>query len=251
LSFAGAGSTALTGSGTLINLTGTVIALGTTAVHFTALQYNEGTPAAGGVDGSVTLGSPQKPVLVSRVPVVLTGASQGNIVAFVTHASDPGGSPITYSWKLNDALVKGPGPDSTYSVRFTDPHGTAKKVSCVFTSVAGLTDSTVWSFIVTGVTPPPSIPTDFVLGQNYPNPFNPTTLINFSLPKEAPVTFEVYNMLGVKVRTLMSSETHSAGTYTISWDGRNDSGVGMPSGVYMYRVLAGSYMASKKMTLLK
>jgi len=63
LTYAGAGSTALTGAGTLINLTGTVVALGNTAVKFTAMQYNEGTPAAGGVDGSVTLGTPQKPVL--------------------------------------------------------------------------------------------------------------------------------------------------------------------------------------------
>jgi hypothetical protein len=252
LTWAGAGQTALTSTGTLVNLTGTILALGgSSPVQFLNFMYNEGTPAAGGVDGSVTLGTPQKPVLVSRVPAQLTAASQNNIIAFTTHASDPGGSPITYSWKLNDALVKGPGADSTYSVRFTDPHGTAKKVSCIFTNVAGLTDSTVWSFIVTGVVNPISVPTDFVLGQNYPNPFNPTTLISYSLPKEAPVTFEVYNMLGVKVRTLMSSETRSAGTYTVSWDGRNDSGVGMPSGVYMYRVLAGTYMASKKMTLLK
>jgi hypothetical protein len=252
LKFAGAGSTALTGAGTLINLTGTVVAVGgTSAVHFTALQYNEGTPAAGGVDGSVTTGAPVKPVLNSRIPATLTAASQGNITAFSVNASDPGGSALTYSWKLNDALVKGPGTDNTYSVRFTDPHGTAKKVTCIFTSAASLTDSTVWSFIVTGVNNGTTVPNDFVLGQNYPNPFNPTTLISYSLPKEAPVTFEVYNMLGVKVRTLMSGETRSAGTYTVSWDGKNDGGVSMPSGVYLYRVVAGSYLASKKMTLLK
>jgi hypothetical protein len=252
LTFAGAGSTAFTAAGTLINLTGTVVAVGgTSAVQFTALQYNEGTPAAGGVDGSVTTGAPVKPVLNSRVPATLATAPQGNIMAFSVNASDPGGSALTYSWKLNDALVKGPGTDNTYSARFTDAHGTAKKVVCIFTSAAGLTDSTVWNFTITGVTKEVSVPSDFVLGQNYPNPFNPTTLISFSLPKEAPVTFEVYNMLGVKVRTLMTGETRSAGTYTVSWDGKNDSGVSMPSGVYLYRVLAGSYLASKKMTLLK
>jgi len=251
LTYAGAGSTALTGAGTLINLTGTVVALGNTAVKFTALQYNEGTPAAGGVDGSVTLGTPQKPVLVARTPATMTTAAQGNIIAFQCRASDPGGSAISYTWKQNDALVKGPGADSTYSVRFNDAHGTAKKVTCIFTSVAGLSDSTVWTFTVTGVTKESSIPSDFVLGQNYPNPFNPTTLISFSLPKEAPVTFEVYNMLGVKVRTLMSGETRSAGTYSVTWDGKNDNNVSMPSGVYLYRVLAGQYLASKKMTLLK
>lgn len=252
LSYAGAGTTALTGSGTLVNLTGTILAVGSsTPIHFTSLQYNEGTPAAAGVDGTVTLGAPQKPVLNSRLPVDLKTASQNNIVAFSVNASDPGGGALTYSWNLNDALVKGPGTDNTYSVRFTDPHGTAKKVTCIFKTVAGLIDSTYWNFVITGVQNQPAIPNDFVLGQNYPNPFNPTTLISFSLPKEAPVTFEVYNMLGVKVRTLMSGENRSAGTYTISWDGKNDAGVGMPSGVYLYRVLAGSYVASKKMTLLK
>jgi len=252
LTWAGAGSTALVGAGTLVNLTGTVVAVGVSSpVQFTALKYNEGTPAAGGVDGSVVTGTPLKPVFLSRTPVTLSSVARNTSQAFVVHAADPGGAPLSFSWKLNDALVKGPTPDSTYSSpAFTDAHGTAKKVSCIFTTVAGLVDSTVWSFVVTKVIETP-IPSDFVLGQNYPNPFNPTTLISYSLPKEAPVTFEVYNMLGVKVRSLVSGETRSAGTYTVAWDGKNDAGVSMPSGVYLYRVVAGSYLASKKMTLLK
>jgi len=249
---AAAGTTALTGATTLINLTGTVLAVGgSSAVRFTAFQFNEGTPAAGGVDGSVTTGSPQKPVLSSRSPATLTTAPQGNVIAFVVHAADPGGAPLSYTWELNGGLVKGPGTDSTYSARFNDPHGTSKFVTCIYTTVAGLKDSTRWDFTVTGINDHPAVPTDFVLGQNYPNPFNPTTMISFSLPKEAPVTFEIFNMLGVKVRTLMAGENRSAGTYTLTWEGRNDAGVNMPSGVYLYRVIAGSYIASKKMTLLK
>jgi len=252
MTVAAAGTNVLTGTGTLINLTGTLVAAsGTSAVHFSSFQFNEGTPAAGGVDGSVTLGNPQKPTLTSRTPATLTTAPQGNVIAFMVHAVDPGGAPLTFSWEVNGGLVKGPGPDSSYSARFTDPHGTAKTVTCIYTTVAGLKDSTVWAFTVTGVNDHNAIPTDFVLGQNYPNPFNPTTMISFSLPKEAPVTFEVYNMLGVKVRSLMAGETRSAGTYTVTWDGRNDAGVGMPSGVYLYRVMAGSYVSAKKMTLLK
>ena len=253
LKFAGAGTTPLTGAGTLVNLTGTVVAVGgSSPVQFTALKYNEGTPAAGGVDGSVVTGTPQKPVFLSRTPAVLQTVARSTSQAFVVHAADPGGAALSFTWKLNDALVKGPGADSTYtSPTFTDPHGTVKQVSCIFTTVAGLVDSSVWKFTITKVDNGNQIPTDFVLGQNYPNPFNPTTLISYSLPKEAPVTFEVFNMLGVKIRTLVSGETRSAGTYTVSWDGKNDGGVSMPSGVYLYRVVAGSYLASKKMTLLK
>ena len=252
LTFAGAGSTALTGAGTLINLTGTVLAIGgSTAVSFTAVQYNEGTPAAGGVNGSVTLGTPLKPVKLSFSPITLATAGKGTSVAFRVSAVDPGGSALSFTWRLNDVVVK-TGADSTYtSPTFTDAHGTAKKVVCVFTSIASLSDSVVWSFVITGVKNELPIPSEFVLGQNYPNPFNPTTLISYSLPREAPVTFEVYNMLGVKARTLLSGEMRSAGTYTVSWDGKNDAGVSMPSGVYLYRVVAGSYLASKKMTLLK
>jgi len=169
----------------------------------------------------------------------------------VVHAQDLGGQPLTFTWKQNDAVVKPTSPDSTYSVRYTQPHGTAFKVVCIFTTTASLSDSAVWSFTVTGVQQQLPIPTEYGLDQNYPNPFNPTTTISFSLPKESPVTFEIYNMLGVKIRTLMAGDTKSAGVHSVTWDGKNDAGVIMPSGVYLYRVHAGSFLSSKKMTLLK
>jgi hypothetical protein len=251
ITVAAAGTSALVGGTTLVNLVGTIVAGGTTTVHFTNFQYNEGTPSAGGVDGIITVVAPAKPVVISFAPNPKpTAVSQNNIVAFNVRAKDPNGGSITYTWKVNGAVVKGPGADSTYSVRFTDPHGVAKSVVCVYATVQGLSDSTVWAFTITGVNDP-RVPTDFYLGQNYPNPFNPTTEITYSLPKEAPVTFEIYNLLGVRVRTLMAGQVKNAGQYTITWDGKNDAGVGMPSGVYLYRVSAGSFLASKKMTLLK
>ena len=251
ITVAAAGTVALTGSGTLIILNGKVIGGGTSAVQFTSFQFNEGTPAGAGVDGSVIVGTPVKPVLVSRDPADLTVQSQGLIRTFTVHAKDLGGAALTYTWRLNGAVVKGPGADSTYVVKFTDAHGTAKVVSCVFTTTASLSDSTVWNFTITDVGNVGTIPTEFTLGQNYPNPFNPSTLISYSLPKEAPVTFEIYNMLGVKVRTLMAGEMKNAGSYTVAWDGRDDRGVTMPTGVYLYRINAGTFLASKKMTLLK
>jgi hypothetical protein len=195
-----------------------------------------------------------KPVFVAKTPATLTVASYNNIVAFTARGKDVDGGVLTYTWKVNGAIVKGPGTDSTYSVRFTDAHGTQKIVMAIYKTAAGLTDSTsaVWNFTITDVaTDPYGIPTEFALGQNYPNPFNPSTTIRFDLPKEAPVTMEVYNVLGVRVRTLLAGEVLSAGHRTMVWDGRDDNGNVAPSGVYLYRISANDFHASKKMTLVK
>jgi flagellar hook assembly protein FlgD len=96
-----------------------------------------------------------------------------------------------------------------------------------------------------------NVPTDFSLAQNYPNPFNPSTTIRFGLPKEAPVTLEIYNLLGMKVRTLISGRTMSAAYFNVVWDGKDDAGVGVPTGIYIYRIVADKFVTSKKMALIK
>ena len=93
-------------------------------------------------------------------------------------------------------------------------------------------------------------PTDFALRQNFPNPFNPTTIIQYALPKASQVRIEVYNVLGQRVRTLVD-ETQRPGYKTINWDGRDDAGNEVSSGVYFCRIQAGSFEESRKMTLLK
>ncbi|HQJ95813.1 MAG TPA: FlgD immunoglobulin-like domain containing protein [Candidatus Cloacimonas sp.] len=94
------------------------------------------------------------------------------------------------------------------------------------------------------------IPTKFDVGQNYPNPFNPTTNIRYELPKVADVKVVIYNILGQPVRTLVNAK-QEAGVYTITWDGKNDLGMPVSSGTYIYRVTAGEFSATKKMNLLK
>jgi len=94
------------------------------------------------------------------------------------------------------------------------------------------------------------LPYRFELSQNYPNPFNPVTTIEYSVPKRSHVTIEVYNVLGQKVRTLVDRE-ESAGSYTITWDGRTNSGQSAATGVYLYRFEAGDHVETKKMLLLK
>jgi hypothetical protein len=103
----------------------------------------------------------------------------------------------------------------------------------------------------TGVKEVPTIPTEFSLSQNYPNPFNPTTSIKFGLPVQASVTMEVYNVLGVKVRTLMHGEVMSAGIHQMEWNGKDDAGISVTSGVYLYRINAGTFQVTKKMMMLK
>lgn len=94
------------------------------------------------------------------------------------------------------------------------------------------------------------LPTEFSLGDNYPNPFNPTTTINFALPEDASVTLEVYDTMGRRIATLMSSQL-AAGRYEAQWNGRNEAGAPVASGIYLYRIKAGSFTETKTMLLMK
>jgi hypothetical protein len=96
----------------------------------------------------------------------------------------------------------------------------------------------------------PQLPTEYRLSQNYPNPFNPTTTVQFTVPKASEVTIAVFDMLGQQVRTLHSGQAQR-GTYTVNWDGENESGLKMSSGSYIYRMISGEFIQSKKMILMK
>jgi hypothetical protein len=94
------------------------------------------------------------------------------------------------------------------------------------------------------------IPNAIALHQNYPNPFNLTTTIIYELPVVTNVTIEVYNVLGQKVTTLLDGQ-ESAGVHSISWDGTDESGRTVSSGVYMYRLSTRTFNVEKKMILMK
>jgi hypothetical protein len=96
----------------------------------------------------------------------------------------------------------------------------------------------------------PTLPEGYELAQNYPNPFNPSTTIEFALPEQGSVRLAVYNVLGQKIRTLID-KTLPAGSYKIQWDGCDDSGKSVASGIYVYRLTTDRTELSRKMTLVR
>ena len=94
------------------------------------------------------------------------------------------------------------------------------------------------------------IPIRYWLGQNFPNPFNSETVIMFQLHSFAYISLSVYDLSGQRIRTLMES-AHPAGTYSVVWDGTDDTGRDVASGVYLCRMVAGEYSAVRKLVLIR
>ena len=127
--------------------------------------------------------------------------------------------------------------DQNYSTNVPADAALAKGKDDLTAAINGL--STMVSSVNT------ETPGQFALGQNYPNPFNPSTAISFQLSAVSFVKLTVYDALGRAVATLVD-EARPAGSYTVTWNAQN-----LPSGVYVYRIVAGDYVASKKMLLTK
>jgi hypothetical protein len=94
-----------------------------------------------------------------------------------------------------------------------------------------------------------SLPTEFALSDNFPNPFNPTTSFRLSLPEESDYSIRIFNVAGQLVRSWEGREP--AGTYTITWDGRNNQSAQVASGVYFYKAEANGRTETRKMLMLK
>lgn len=93
-------------------------------------------------------------------------------------------------------------------------------------------------------------PSHYALSQNYPNPFNPTTEITFAIPNKETVTLNIYNLNGQLIKTLVDEEK-DAGYYNVTWNGTDNRGSSVASGVYIYRIDSGEYHSTKKMIMLK
>ena len=91
----------------------------------------------------------------------------------------------------------------------------------------------------------------YKLSQNFPNPFNPSTKIRFSIPNRDNVSLTIYDIHGRLVRTVISNTEYNAGTYDATWDGTNDWGEKVASGIYFSKLIAGKFTETKKMSLVK
>ncbi|MFQ5584916.1 MAG: choice-of-anchor D domain-containing protein, partial [Calditrichia bacterium] len=160
------------------------------------------------------------------------------------------------AFSVNTSLFTlAPGANQTVQVTFTPPsigdytgllrivsNDPASDTTDVYVSGTGAQ--------ITGIADRVGIPTTFDVSPNYPNPFNPTTTIKYQLPQSSDVKLVIYNVLGQAVRTLLNRQVE-AGYHSVVWDGRNEAGQQVSSGIYIYRFSAGDFSKIQKMILMK
>jgi len=96
-----------------------------------------------------------------------------------------------------------------------------------------------------------AVPHVFELAQNYPNPFNPTTMIKYSVARKTHVNISIYNILGQNVVTLVNEEKDAGSVHEVVWDGCDDAGNPVSSGIFVSRLVAGNAVVTNRMTLVK
>jgi len=211
-------------------------------------------------------------ILSSPYPVVRTGLDENAVQAGQTHSlsvypDDPlaGTNQVVFRYddadlKLGDNLL---GDESALAVYHWVDESTGWELiggtvdTADNATYAPIAEAGVYAAFTTNIITDVEddergdiLPYLFELSQNYPNPFNPVTTIEYSVPTRSEVTIEVFNVLGQKVRTLVD-EVKSSGSYRIEWDGVDDAGRSVSTGVYLYRFQAGEIVQTKKMLLLK
>lgn len=159
--------------------------------------------------------------VINTTSALSGSVNPGNLILKFLSGDVPEGSTVQTSYRINNGSFTS-GPSFTFTA------------SGITTSVEG----------------EETIPAVFHVDQNYPNPFNPATTIKFGIPEASLVTVKIYDILGREVKTLLNEEKN-AGTYSLLWNGLNESGSKVSSGTYIYRVTAGGHVQTKKMLLLK
>lgn len=179
--------------------------------------------------------------------------------------ADTGPNEITLTWRDNSKIEDGyiierkQAPQTSFTVldtlqinstRYVDKEAEQAQTTYTY-RIKAFKDSAVSeysneaSLMITGIKGEEGIPAQFSISQNYPNPFNPTTTIKFALPKTALTKITIYDLLGREIQTLLNKELE-AGYHEIAVNANN-----FPSGVYLYRIQAGDFIQTKKMTLIR
>jgi hypothetical protein len=187
-------------------------------------------------------------LIVNDQNLVFTAAT---VFDALSNFNGPGPQPVTTNADYWSFIGSGP---------FTLAAGASVTIGFAWVGGASLTDlqanadaaQAAWNNFVVSVEDEPvaPVPAQFLLEQNYPNPFNPSTKIKYGIAENTQVSLIIYNMLGQAVRTLVN-ERQSPNFYEIEWDGRNDEGILLSSGVYFYKLTAGAEVQLRKMLFLK
>ena len=142
--------------------------------------------------------------------------------------------------------------DTAFIQTIGDLSGT-QELTFLVTDTSGASDTTsviIYVKAPVGIASDGLIPLEYSLANNYPNPFNPQTTISYGLPKQSDLSLIIYNIMGQEIMR-WDEQNSQAGFYQKIWNGRNKSGVSVGSGVYFYRIIAGDFVQTKKMVLLK
>lgn len=210
-----------------------------------------GTVSVSGVDGSILQGLNfnfgQIPYFVQDADVITPFAGAETILQY-------DGGP-TAAIQYGGTFGAGSTPGKL--VYFAFPFETIASESARFSVMEGVLD---FFFDIVAINPDDDLvdglPRRFSLQRNYPNPFNPSTTLAFHLPKSAEASLVIYNALGQRVRSLVSANL-PAGIHTINWDGRNDNGGSLPSGIYLARFQANTgdgsqaFQQTRKLLMVK
>ncbi|MDX9856310.1 MAG: LamG-like jellyroll fold domain-containing protein [candidate division Zixibacteria bacterium] len=171
------------------------------------------------------------------------------VVAINPHGNDPLRGAVTASLAWDVSLMG----EDTYELR----EGIGADGPVVVADMRDLTgidvtgdNRDVFFTIVRTASSAHGLPEQFELSQNYPNPFNPSTQISFTVPVAQDVRLDIFNVLGQRVTTLVDGRVE-AGGHIVTWDGRDQSGSLVSSGVYFYRLQSSEFAETRKMMLLK
>ncbi|NOX65139.1 MAG: T9SS type A sorting domain-containing protein [Chlorobi bacterium] len=149
-------------------------------------------------------------------------------------------------WKMKSVKLSDVGGDN-----LTFEGVGIRRISSADSSGVIYIDDAQYNFVTPVEKVKSNLPEEYSLEQNYPNPFNPSTKIKFNIPKDSNVKLEIFNIIGERVVTIISNKEYKPGSYTVTWDGTNQFGRQVPSGVYLYKLSAGQFSSVKKMMMLK
>lgn len=195
------------------------------------------------------LGKPVPPLSVS-ISGPMCVPNKGNLATLTANPSGGTGT-YSYSWSgqtTQSITVNVSNCPDRFTVTVTSGTQTASASKDVFYSSGGCDCG--GEFLEKSNTLSNQIPEQFELRQNYPNPFNPTTSIRFGIPEASQVKLKIYNIRGQEIRSLVNNML-SARYYDVLWDGKDDLGNQVSSGVYIYRLETGKFIKSKRMMLIK